>query len=478
VSQKAATGVRDTVFAGYFEDDWRILRQLTLNLGVRYEMSTRPTESKNRFYAVRDIFGGPQTPVHSFFDINPTTKNFEPRLGLAWSPLANGLTTVRAGFGIFDILPLPWIIAPHVAGDYPFAVNTTVRNLPQGSFPKNAYQLADFSKSAGTYVTPNPRRGYAMNYHLTVEQQVSNRVSASIGYTGSHSLHEAFGSEDINLVYPTSTSMGQYVWPGTGPKINPNVAELRAVFLDSSSHFNALLTQIRWDSPSGFQAQASYTWSYCIDTGSSGSRGDNFSNDLPDLLWFDTYHRRGPCDFNITHNFVANALYGIPGPRAHAVANAILGNWELGGIGNASSGGPFSVVVAGDPLGLGTADPYDFPDRVAASGCSGNPVTGNPAAYLKTQCFAMPNPTTRIGTARRNSVTGPSLFTINAALYKNIPIKDRLRVQFRAEMFNILNHPNFAPPLANNAILQGNTGQITATQLDNRQIQLGIRGTW
>jgi hypothetical protein len=478
VTQKAAVEVRETLFAGYLEDDWRIMPRLTLNLGVRYEMATKPSEAKNRFYAVKNVFGDPQQPVHSFFESNPTTKNFEPRIGFAWTPSVKAGLLVRGGFGIFDILPLPWIIAPHVAGDFPFAVNTTVTNLAQGAFPNNAYALANFSKSAGTYITPNPKRSYAMNYHFTLEQSFPHNVSASLGYTGSHSLHEAFGSEDINLVFPTSVSQGQFVFPGTGPKIDPNVAELRAVFFDANSHFNALLSQIKWESGKNFQAQASYTWSNCIDSGSSGSRGDNFSNDLPDLLWFDTYHRRGPCDFNLPHNFVANALYELPGPTSHPVLNTLIGGWELGGIGFASSGGPFNVIVAGDPLGLGTADPYDFADRTSAAGCSGNPVTVNPAAYLKTECFAVPAPITRIGNSRRNSVRGPSLFSINSALYKTFSIKEAVRVQFRAEMFNVLNHPNFAPPLANNAIAQGNTGQINATQLDSRQIQLALRATW
>jgi hypothetical protein len=428
VTQKAAVNVRETLFAGYLEDDWRLAPRLTVNLGVRYEMATKPTEAKNRFYAVSDIFGGTQQPVNSFFNNNPTSKNFEPRVGLAWTPSEKVGLLVRAGFGIFDILPLPWIIAPHVAGDYPFAVNTTVRNLSQGAFPSNAYALADFSKSAGTYITPNPKRSYAMNYHLTLEQAFGKTISGSIGYSGSHSLHEAFGSEDINLVFPTSVSQGQYVFPGTGAKVNPNVAELRAVFFDANSHFNALLSQVKWDTGKSFQAQASYTWSNCIDNGSSGSRGDNFSNDLPDLLWFDTYHRRGPCDFNIPQNFVGNALYEIPGPKTHRLLNAIVGDWEVGGIAVASSGGPFNVIVAGDPLGLTTADPYDFPDRVSTGGCAGNPVTGNPASYLKTECFAAPSPATRIGTARRNSVRGPNLFSINSALYKNFSVREMIHL--------------------------------------------------
>src|SRR5260370_19681880 len=144
-AQRQPAYVKETIFAGYFADDWRVVPRLTLNLGIRYEMSTRPTEANGRFFAVKNIYGGPQVPVESFFETNPTLRNFAPRIGLAWDPFGTGKTSVRAGFGMFDVLPLPYIIAPHPAGDYPFEINTTVRNLPQGAFPKVACTLANFS---------------------------------------------------------------------------------------------------------------------------------------------------------------------------------------------------------------------------------------------------------------------------------------------------------------------------------------------
>jgi hypothetical protein len=225
----------------------------------------------------------------------------------------------------------------------------------------------------------------------------------------------------------------------------------------------------------GVQFQISYTYGKCIDTGSSGSRGDNFTNDLPDLLWFDKAHRRGLCDFDIRNSFVLNALYTLPGPTENRLAAAILGGWQIGGIFSANTGTPFTPLLPGDPLGMGTENAYAIPDRIATADCVGNPVTGNPKAYLKTQCFVVPTPSTRMGTAGRNSIIGPSLVTLNASLYKNVKVNERWGVQIRAEMFNALNHPNFAAPFNTNTLLQGNTGRLTSTQIDNRQIQLGLR---
>ncbi len=475
-AQRQPAYVKETIFAGYFADDWRVVPRLTLNLGIRYEMSTRPTEANGRFFAVKNIYGGPQVPVESFFETNPTLRNFAPRIGLAWDPFGTGKTSVRAGFGMFDVLPLPYIIAPHPAGDYPFEINTTVRNLPQGAFPKVAYTLANFSLVAGTYRDPNPKRSYTMNWHLTLQRELPGKFAATVGYVGSRSLHEAFGAEDINTILPVSQGPNGYVWPAAGgQRLNPNVSNLRAVFFDASSTYHALQAQLNRQLTRGFQIQGSYTWSKCIDTGSSGPRGDTFTNDLPDLLWFDKAHRRGLCAFQVSHNFVANGLYDIPGPKGNSAAAALFGGWQLGGIFSASTGTPFSVIQPGDPLGMGLEDPYAFPDRIVTGDCAGNPVTGSPSGYIKTQCFVAPTPATRMGTAGRNSLIGPSLFTLNAAFYKNIQVRERLGFQFRAEFFNAMNHPNFAAPLNTNTVFQGNTGRLTSTQIDNRQIQLGLR---
>ena len=484
-SVKGKVGTRESVIAGYLQDDWRLSPRLTVNLGLRYEFATNPTEAKNMFYAVRDIFGGQQLPVKNYFTENPTKWNFEPRLGIAWDPNGDGKTSLRVAFGIFDVLPLPWLVTPHAAGDFPFAVNTTVRNLQAGAFPRVAYNLADFTKTAGTYVDPNPRRNYVMNWHLTLQRQLPAFFTATVGYTGTRSIHNSFGSDDVNLVFPVSQTPAGYVWPATGgAQINPNVGVLRAIFFDGTASYHGLQAQINRQMTKGFQAQASYTWGHCIDTGSSGARGDTFTNGLNDLLFFDRSHRSGNCDFDVRHNFVVNSLWNIPGPRSKRFLAGVLKNWQVGGIFSANTGTPFTVLIGGDPLGLGIEDPLQFPDRVGAPGCGRNPVTGDPNQYIRTECFVVPNPSKRIGNSGRNSATGPSQVALNFALYKNIPVHESFSLQFRAELFDALNHPNFAAPIGNNAVfLQSgapnpSAGLITSTTSPNRQIQLGLRARW
>lgn len=482
-SVKGVVGTRESVIAGYFQDDVRVHPRLIVNLGLRYEFATNPSESKNMFWAVRNIFGGPQIPVNNYFTENPTKWNFEPRIGIAWDPEGNGKTSIRAAFGIFDILPLPYLLTPHAAGDFPFAVNTTVRNLPAGSFPKIAYTLADFSKSAGTYVEPNPGRGYVMNWHLTVQHELPGHLTATVGYVGSHTVHNSFGPDDVNMVFPITSTPQGYVWPATpGKQINPNVGVLRAIFFDGTASYHSLQAQVNRQMTRSLQAQASFTWGHCIDNGSSGARGDTFTNGLNNLLYFT--NRRGNCDFDVRRNFVANSLWDIPRPNGNPVLKALLGGWELAGIFSANTGTPFSVLIGGDPLGLGLENPLQFPDRIQRAGCAGNPVTGDPLHYIRTECFGIPNPTTRIGNAGRNIATGPSLVNLNFALYRNLKLRESASLQFRAELFNALNHPNFAAPLDNTAVFlqsgapNGSAGLVTSTQSANRQIQLGLRARW
>jgi hypothetical protein len=285
-------------------------------------------------------------------------------------------------------------------------------------------------------------------------------------------------------VFPVAKTPQGYVWPSAGgTKINPAFGLIRAVFFDASASYHGLQAQVNRQMARGLQAQASYTWSHCIDTGSSGARGDTFSNGFADLPWFDRDHRRGGCDFDLRHNLVVNSIWNIPAP-AKGVASTVLGNWQLGGIFTANTGTPFTVIVGGDPLGLQDENPLAFPDWRGGPGCSGNPVTGDPRHYIKTECFSMPSPTTRQGTSGRNNATGPTQVNLNFALYKSIPVSERFGLQFRAELFNAFNHPNFAPPLGNNAVFDqtgaplGSAGLISSTQGANRQIQLGLRARW
>ena len=161
--------------------------------------------------------------------------------------------------------------------------------------------------------------------------------------------------------------------------------------------------------------------------------------------------------------------------------------WQVGAIYQRIAGLPFTPVIGGDPLGLKTSYPYDFPDRSFGAGCDSAVHPGDPAHYIKTECFTFPTPTTRLGNAGRNSLIGPGLSNLDLSLLKNnriSRISENFNIQFRAEFFNLLNHPNFSPPVNNNTLFSAGgaavttAGLITTTSSSSRQIQFVLKMTW
>ena len=486
-------GVRSKIWAGYLNDSWRYSSRLNLNLGLRYEMSTVPTEAHDQFLAVLTP-SGPLVNVKKLFNRNPTLRNFEPRVGFAYDVFGDAKTAVRGGFGIYDALPLPWIFTPKEAQGTPFNTGTTLGGLAQGSFPSAIFPLINFNTAPldVPFTELNPKRNYIMNWNLTLQHRLLADWTVTAAYVGSRGVHMAFGTDEINIVLPVEQTPQGPRWPTPAEcvanpnlcqRLNPNASQVRGTFWDGNSHYNGLQLQIVKPMSRNFQAQGSYTWSRCTDEGSEASRGDQFLNGITSPLFIEKAHRRGRCAYDLRHVFVGNLLWNIPGPRK-GVASKLLGNWQLGSILQAASGVPFSVTIDGDPLGLKGTDVNGWPDYVP--GCKiENPA--DPLHYINTQCFTLPNPITRLGNAGRNIATGPRLFNLDMAFYKNIPISsitEGFRVQLRAEFFNILNHTNFAPPLSNNAVFGesgapiGAAGRITSTQTSSRQIQLGVRLNW
>jgi hypothetical protein len=366
-----------------------------------------------------------------------------------------------------------------------------------------------------------------------VQRELTPNLTAMLAYVGMHNVHQAFSTDDSNMVIPTLTSIG-YLWPcgpdGSGNscvagflptgtqsnpipsvRLNPNVGPIRLLTWGSSSYYEGFQAGVAKRMSHGFQAQASYTWGKCIDMGSGSLLGDPYKNSLSSLMFFNRQSRRGLCDFNVAHNFVFNYVWDLPTPKfGGVVGHYILRGWELGGILSANTGTPMTLVMAGDPLGQGSSDPWPYPSRVSGPGCS-NPVNpGNINNYLKLSCFTPPMapasfagmcvlavdgsgnkiPGTCMnlfGNNGRTSVIGPGLINVDFSVFKNFrveKISDSFNVQFRAEFFNIMNHPNFQPPLDNKVIFNqdgspvSTAGQITVTSTTSRQIQLGLKLIW
>ena len=549
--------LRVNLFGAYVQDDWRVKPNLTLNLGLRYEMSTVPTEIHGRLANLRPNptnplingvpnFSDPDAHLGDPFFSNPTLKNFEPRVGFAWDPFRNGKMAVRGGAGIFDVLPLPYQFILLINQAVPFfqytSINAAGANPPLTFFTAPAITPANSLRT--TFLEPHPKRNYVMQWNLNVQYQLTPNLTAMVAYVGSRGVHQPFRVDDADLVLPSPTPFG-YLWPQVdvfgnvftptvcnaldpnGPadpatcappaRINENFGSVRGVFYEGRSYYDALELQLSKRMSHGFQVQGVYTWGKSIDTSSTTLAGDAFGNSVSSLHWFDPKLSRGLSDFSIGRTLVLNGTWEVPSPKSFSGAAAWpLSGWQLGLIFTASDGVPFTpaFAVGGDPLGTLSSDDWDFPSVVGGPGCKTLTNPGNPDNYIKTQCFTVPTAPNAAffnqfcdpappsfggplpagdlrcfnlrGNAGRNILVGPGLTNLDFSVFKNNYIRkisENFNIQFRMEIFNLLNHANFAPPTTpdNSTIFKadgtptGVAGLLSKTSSPERQIQFALK---
>ena len=499
-------GVRQTIFGAYFQDDVHLRPNLTLNLGLRYEMASVVTEVKNLIANLRVLNSLPPKPfLGSPLIQNPSKLNFEPRVGFAWSPFSNGKTAVRGAIGVFDILPMFIQGSNAIDSTAPYENEySTIAGLPAGTFPTGGFP---FTANTGRYYVLqfNPSRNYVGQWNFNIQHELKPNLTAMVGYVGARGVHMYDQTDDNNMVLPTQTPQGLF-WPcpsftptltpqgttiqlcnqpGTGTIINSFMGRTQMGLWNGDYYYDGLQAQITKIMSHGFQIQGSYTWAKNIDLGSGSAASDQYLGSISTLLYFCPRCRRGLSDTDIRHDLTLNYLWQIPTPLSFATPlKAVLGGWEIGGIFTAKSGSPFTVTIPGDPLGMNTTDPWQYPDRIKGPGCTSAVNPGNPNQYVKIQCFTPPNPSTRLGYEGRNSLIGPGLMDFDFSLYKNTRIKENLNAQFRAEFFNVLNRANFRNPTDNLAILNPDGtpvpfgGSLTGTTTTSRQIQFALKLSW
>ena len=510
---------RQTLYGGYIQDDWHWRRNLTLNLGLRYEMATVLNEASGKITNLRNIsdpvpfcgttdlaltgvLGNPGCKGVAPYYSNPTTKNFEPRIGFSWDPRGDGKTAIRGGAAIFDVLPLPGFF--YSQGWAPFLLTETFADsnklkgtlgIPPSS-PNSAF--SNFTKPdplctsplgtcalSGAYVDPSLKRNYVEQWNINVQRQITPTLTATVGYVGSHGVHMIIRGDDFDMVLPTLTSAG-YLWPANSTRasrINPNFGLIRGMSFGTDSTYKALEVNVQKRMSHGFQFGGSYTYSTAKDDNSSTILGDAFSNSITTWFWFAPKISRAVSDYNITHTAIINGLWDVPVPSSlHGpFAYALLRGWELGGVLKLNSGIPTSALIDGDPMGVRNngSDTFGIPDRVPGCDPVKHNYKSNGLNYINTGCFTLPkapsdpalaarcvpfvgNGTPAIpqfpgtcanllGNAGRNGIEGPSLKNFDFSVYKNFAltkISESSRLQFRAEFFNILNHANFGVPAA------------------------------
>jgi hypothetical protein len=511
--------LRQTIFGGYVQDDYKFRPNLTVNLGLRYEMSTVPTETTNQLATLVNLTDSAPRIGSPYFS-NPTLRNFAPRVGFSWDPFNTGKTTVRGAFGIYDVLPLPYQFELLTLLSAPFTEGGSITDVP-GDFPTNAYAKASQPQNLRYgYVEQNPHRSYVEQWSLSVQRELFPSLTLTAGYVGSHGIHLPAHTDEINDVQPLpQLPSGGYLWPTAAgsPRLftNPLIqGQVSANTWSAVSIYHGLNVQAIKRLSHGVQIQGSYTYAKSIDTSSSGIAGDTFGNSVSSLPYFDPKLRRGLSDFDVRNVLVINALWQIPGPASwNRVPEWAVSGWQVGGIFTLSSGLPFTPTIGGDPLGLSSGDNFAFPNRTP--GC--NPVDSNfkqdKLLYINPTCFTLPSAPVSfgaqcktfasgtipppsgseycanlLGNSGRNPVIGPGIKNLDFSLFKNNPIRrisETFNAQFRWEIFNITNHANFSPPAP--AARQVFTvagapnttaGLISSTTTSSRQMQFALKLIW
>ncbi len=475
-------GYRQRLFAFFVQDDIRLRPNLTVNLGLRYEFVTVPTEVNGKISNLRHVTD-PALNVGGQWYSNPSLKNFAPRVGFAWDPFSSGKTSVRGGFGMFydEILPKYYFFSGSL--NPPFTqraslVRPSFPNLLAGFDPNKAlYQL-----QTTNYDLQSP---YALQFNLSIQRALPGDWVVSAGYSGSRGLH-LFRIGDANLA-PFTVVNGIKIYQSQLGRINPNFASITQRITDAQSFYNALQFSAQKQFSHGLRAQMSYTFSRSIDD-ASGINSQDYTDGSPYVLdFYDRKADRGLSAFWAKHVFVGNWSYELPFAKSmKGVGGLLLKGWQLNSITTVQTGHPFEVRLGtfNRSGNLNTVN-YAVHERPDVNpGYSGNPILGGPARYWDINAFVL-QPAGQRGNLGRNTLIGPGIVNFDLSVAKTFAIDELRKFEFRGEMFNLPNHPNFSVPSGltaftgadakGNGIIAPNWGVISTTVTTSRQIQLGLK---
>jgi hypothetical protein len=498
-------GLRNVDFAVFGQDEWRITPRLTVNYGLRWEVSTPFVDIRNRMNAWAPgqrstVF--PNAPAGLLFPGDPGVpdgiapvywKALMPRLGLAWDPTGGGTTSIRAAYGIFydgftngvggplqaPLSALPWTQARQLSPPIGFADPWHGQNaFAPNSFPQPTTVLT---------VESGMRPPYAQNWNFSVEHSFERHYLVDVRYIGNKGTRLPRMIETNPAVYGTgATSQNadpRRLYAGChGPNGPCDFASAGLITNSTNSTYHAGQIALTRRFSAGLAFLASYTFSKSLDYVSSF----NVSGSAPRLVAgendlaqnpFDLRAEHGPSLFDARHRFVLSGSYEIPfrnaAPRA---ARALFAGWQLNTIADFSSGTPFTVYDSANVALEGSSPEItgfysSRPDLVADP--NGGPHTAD--AWVSRAAFRRLDPAAeagRFGNQGRNAVRGPAIANADLSLLKQFSFAEAARVQFRAECFNIANHANFSIP--DNDIASPNFGRVLQAG-SPRLFQLGLK---
>ena len=474
-------GFRQSVFGGYVQDDWTATRNLTLNLGIRYEFNSNPSEAHGKESNIVNVATDKTVEVGKL--MNSTPKDlFTPRFGFAWKVGSDNKTVVRGGIGLFyDQI---WGNIYGNARSLPPFYQAVENIFPEFLNPTNA---AVSGTTANATLTYYPKWPQVLQYNFNVQREVFANSVLTIGYIGTRGNHLG-RLGDAN--------------PNEGPtgRINPNFGSIERYVTDAQSFYNALQVTFEHRISHDLTGQVNYNYGHSIDDASGYNPSDAVNETGASQNFFDRKADRGRSGFDIRHTLTLNALYQLPigpgkaiGNGATGFAGKAIGGWEVSGIGSFHSNVPFTPVLGFDNAGAESIVNSQRPDIIGnpfSGTCPNGARVGTVTCWFNPTAFAVSAPGT-FGDAGRNSLRGPGYAEFDFAVIKNTNLTERTMLEFRAEIFNLANHSNYAVPtntvgpngaggngdaiFVGPTTLAGNAGQIFSTVSSSRQIQFGLR---
>ncbi len=484
--QLAWAGTRLLEVGTYLADDWRVTNRLTLNLGLRWEYLPPPVEVANRYanfntQTGKVLIAGYNSDAN--VGIQAQHKMFAPRFGLAYQ--LDQKTVLRGGFGIFYNASGNGGALYRLHRQLPFGATTTVvinelsstyLTVAQGLPPNPSLNVASIvNNPTGTWysIPSDYKNAYAEQFNFGVERELPFNIVLKASYLGNLGRH-------LDVTY----NINQPV-PGPGPvgprellyTIAPGISGDNYAATDGLSAYHSLQVTAQKRFSSGLSFLSAYTYSHSIDDVPL-QEGGGADGPIPQ----DPLHRNldfASSSFDIRHRFTQTVNYYLPfgkGKRfdlKKSWANRVFGDWQVNMILTAQTGLPFTPVLANSVANTGSSSRPNVASGVSAA--LSNPTINDwfntsfntPGAVWSTPALYT------FGDAGRNILRGPGRFNLDTSLFKDVAVSERVHVQFRGELFNVLNHPQFDLP--NATIGNAQAGIISATLGTPRDIQLGLR---